>query len=245
MDNATLEESKPKSWFFDIFEETDEQQKENIELQKPLTNEWEMEESFPHSLNFSNNGGKSPARDDHQKENIPPNGFRGAAVSSITSTVASTYAAASRKDMMTDEPRTPLGDLNASDYYAEGCDATSVVLVAEDVVEPERQSVDPMQANLIPESSSSDFNSLIHDSTPAVAEQDKPMTTSQLTDLLLSAAPARLDSEAGLFDNTTQDNDQNRDAENVEPADIEIWESGSAKDESGEMEVAESIFAEL
>jgi hypothetical protein len=33
---------------------------------------------------------------------------------------------------MTDEPRTPLGDLDASEFYAEGCDANSFIIIDKD-----------------------------------------------------------------------------------------------------------------
>ena len=38
----------------------------------------------------------------------------------------------SRKDLMTDESRTPLADLDARDYYAEGVDNNSFIIVPED-----------------------------------------------------------------------------------------------------------------
>ena len=34
--------------------------------------------------------------------------------------------------MMTDEPRTPLGDLEASQYYAEGCDESSAFIIPDE-----------------------------------------------------------------------------------------------------------------
>jgi hypothetical protein len=245
VDTATLEESKPKSWFFDIYEETEEQQKEKMMQQGPLNKGFEIIESVE-ACDISDDERKTTPRDVHQKENIPPADFRRARTSPSTGAAASTYVAASRKDMMTDEPRSPLGDLNPADYYAEGCDAASVVLVAEDLAEPEKPAVAPIEAVTKLEAlPSSDFSFPIHHAPAAAEQQDKPLTTSQLTGLLLSAAPEHHDSEAGLFNNILNDNDDAVDVENVEPVDIEIWESGSAKDEAGEMEVAESIFAEL
>ena len=41
-------------------------------------------------------------------------------------------ALSSRKHMMTDEPRSPLGDLEASEYYAADCDVSSYFAIPED-----------------------------------------------------------------------------------------------------------------
>ncbi len=244
VDNATLEDSKPNSWFFDIYEEAEEQQKEKMLQQEPIIAGFELTESV-NSCDISDDEGKTSRRDIHQKENIPPNDSRRATASHSTYTMPSTHAVTSRKDMMTDEPRSPLGDLNPTSYYAEGCDATSVVLVVEDVDEPEKPAVAPIESVNKPETPSSDLNFPAHHLVAPAEEPDKSMTTSQLTDLLLSAAPPHHDIEAGLFDNSSNDFDAQVHDENVEPLDIEIWESGSAKDDAGDMDVAGSIFAEL
>ena len=234
VDTATLEESKPKSWFFDIYEETEAQQ-------DFVVNEWTMTQSAC-SLDISDDESKTVTTDDRGKENIPPHEVHSLAIT--PSSAPSHQAATSRKDMMTDEPRTPLGDLNPSDYYADGHDATSIVLVAEDEAEPEKLTASDPAQDLKAEAPSTDFN--FSAASPATeGEQNKLMTKAELSSLLLgvvSSLPSEQDDvEAGLFDKCHQ----GADAEHVEPADIEIWESGSAKDESGEMEPADSIFAEL
>ena len=146
--------------------------------------------------------------------------------------------------MMTDEPRTPLGDLNPSDYYAEGFDAASVVLVAEDVAEPERLVASDVAETLKSQTLLTGSGSNAEPSSTE-GEQDKLMTASELGNLLLNAAPTlpseHHDFEAGLF-NKCNDGD---DAGVPEPADIEIWESGSANEDAGDMEARESIFSEL
>jgi hypothetical protein len=110
----TIEESTPKSWFFDIHEETEEHQEYTV-------NEWTMTQSAT-VLDISDDESKAKDRDDRGKENIPPGG-----TASRLST--SSNLPSSRQD----EPRSPLGDLNAADYYPEGLDASSVVLVQDDV----------------------------------------------------------------------------------------------------------------
>lgn len=235
VDTATLEDSKPKSWFFDVYEETEAQQ-------DFVVNEWTMMQSAG-SLDISDDEGKAVTKDDRGKENVPPNEVHSLTIHP-SGNAPSTQAATSRKDMMTDEPRTPLGDLNPSDYYADGHDATSIVLVAEDEAEPEKPTTSDAAQDLNPEAPSPDFNFSAGVPTTE-GEQNKLMTDAELSSLLLGAASSlpsdQDDVEAGLFDRCHG----GADAQAVEPADIEIWESGSAKDESGEMEARDSIFAVL
>ena len=61
----------------------------------------------------------SPSKGDKcNKENVAPADYHPRPVS--------------RRDAMTDEVRSPLGDLLAQDFYAEGCGADSFVLVSEE-----------------------------------------------------------------------------------------------------------------
>ncbi len=147
---------------------------------------------------------------------------------------------------MTDEPRTPLGDLNPSDYYADGHDATSTVLVEEDEAEPEKPAVLDTAQPLNHVSPTPEFNFNTEPPTAAEGKQDQLMSKAELSSLLLGAAASSLplqqdELEAGLFHKCHD----GADAEGVGPADIEIWESGSAKDESGEMDGVDSIFADV
>jgi hypothetical protein len=214
----TIEDSKPKSWFFDIYEETEAQQDYTV-------NEWTMTQSAT-ILDISDDESKPQARSDRGKENIPPNDVfvvpRGATTQSSTSA----KIPSSRKDMMTDEPRTPLGDLNATDYYPEGLDATSVVLVQDDVAEPEKAS--------------------------AIIEPVDPDTATELTFEPVTVAPAEgfssavnlsslLASSKQVFEVDDRDATGGKSEDAPDPADIEIWESESAKDEKEE--TGDSIFA--
>ncbi|KAL8648839.1 MAG: hypothetical protein Q9226_005825 [Calogaya cf. arnoldii] len=73
-------------------------------------------EHHTNTLDISDDEGRSKYGDDEDKENVPPPGVPASAVRRVA-----------RKDMMTEEVRTPLGHLEASLYYAAGCDASSVV----------------------------------------------------------------------------------------------------------------------
>lgn len=90
-----------KAWAFDILEDTPEDEMTNL-----------MEHSA-HTLDISDDENRGRFRDDSDKENIPPPGCPA--------------PAGGRRDMMTDEVRTPLGKLAAADYYASGLDASSVI----------------------------------------------------------------------------------------------------------------------
>lgn len=245
IDVTTLEDSKPKSWFFDIYEETEEQQNFTV-----------MTHSAD-NLDISDDE-RNATKDNRGKENIPPSEIHtGAAPTHATNGAISTQPATSRKDMMTDEPRTPLSDLNPSEYYAEGYDASSVVLVADEEEQQKNTTSSlpvpvPSSNNIDEILSSADFS--FHAPPPAAgnevqAQDNSLMTKSELTDLLLAATPAAReehssldDAEAGLFHN----NNEHDGADTAVPTDIEIWESGSAKDEVNDMETGDrGIFAEL
>jgi hypothetical protein len=215
----TIEESKPKSWFFDIYEETEAQQDYTV-------NEWTMTQSAT-ILDISDDESKARDRADRGKENIPPNDV--AVVPSGTNTLSSTSlkVPSSRKDMMTDEPRTPLGDLNAADYYPEGLDASSVVLVHDDVTEPEKVSA--IHEVVDPETPS-DFTF----EAETVATTGGFSNAVDLSSLLASSRP--------VFDDQNFNATGGNSEDMLEPADIEIWESESAKDEKEEEEAGESIF---
>lgn len=71
----------------------------------------------------------SMAKDNRGKENIPPTeGLLGVSPTTIE-------VPATRRNMMTDGPRSPLGDLDAAAFYANGTDATSwFIIPADDVI---------------------------------------------------------------------------------------------------------------
>ena len=106
----------PEGWMFDIHTDGKDEEASNL-----------MEHSTC-TLDISDDeNSRSKMFDEENKENIPPHPGMNASVSQA---VAAMHA--SRKHMMTDEPRAPLGDLEASDYYAAGCDATSYIIVPGD-----------------------------------------------------------------------------------------------------------------
>ena len=112
MEITTLDDYVPKSWMFNIYEETEDERLGNLMQHSTCT------------LDISDDEESHSAKYDRGKENIPPLDHPTSYMGPIT-----TVRPVSRRDMMTDEPRTPLGDLDAKDYYAEGCDASSYIII--------------------------------------------------------------------------------------------------------------------
>ncbi|KAJ5586721.1 uncharacterized protein N7459_002486 [Penicillium hispanicum] len=109
----------PASWFFDIH--VDSEQEEMTNLMQHSTG----------VLDISDDEGKASAADGRGKENVPPSELgidlpRSLQADSLAAT------AAARKASKMEEDRSPLGELNASDYYPEGCNAFSYAVVYDD-----------------------------------------------------------------------------------------------------------------
>lgn len=82
--------------------------------------------------------------DDPNKENIPPPDAFGP--SSLSVSGIDTIARPRRvehADEMTEGPRMPMGELHAKDFYANGCDASSYVIVPADGADEKLKGVPP------------------------------------------------------------------------------------------------------
>ncbi|KAJ4293326.1 hypothetical protein N0V90_008608 [Kalmusia sp. IMI 367209] len=137
---SALEESMPKSWFFEIHEDTPEQEAANL-----------MEHSAAVLDISSDDDAETKMRNEELergKENIPPPDFALAQpYAQQTSTDAMLEGAQQHEhvklprlrkitqDAM-DEDRKPLGDLDAKEFYGEGCDAGSYVTVDAGIERP-------------------------------------------------------------------------------------------------------------
>ncbi|KAI4196495.1 MAG: hypothetical protein LQ350_006534 [Teloschistes chrysophthalmus] len=84
----------------------------------------EMANQMQHSaytLDISDDEKPGKIMDDSDKENVAPAGAPASALRPV-----------GRADMMTEEIRSPLGQLEASHYYADGCDANSVIIAPQE-----------------------------------------------------------------------------------------------------------------
>lgn len=172
---------------------------------------------------------------DKGKENVDPNEML-VSTGPVTRSAAAAVAAIeapTEKDNKIEEPRTPLGDLNASEFYAEGLDATSVVLVHEDCHEDttpatteESQSTEKaeMPAVLAPVANEFTFSAPIeHTHQVDLTNEPIPQWAQQASHTIELQEQQNQD-DAFIYCDATAD------PENVEP--LEIWESESAKDEN-------------
>ncbi|CAI7590294.1 unnamed protein product [Penicillium viridicatum] len=107
----------PASWSFDIHVDTEQEEMTNL-MQHSTT-----------VLDISDDEGKSDTST-RGKENIPPHEL-GIELPRTRQSTA-TIPAAARKSPKMDEPRSPLGELNAAEYYAEDCNAFSYTIVYDD-----------------------------------------------------------------------------------------------------------------
>lgn len=132
---STLEDSMPNSWFFEIHEDTPEQEAANL-----------MEHSASVLDISSDDDVATKQRNDEMergKENIPPPDFLLSQPRALSATGDQQVEEPVKRPRLRefiqdamDEDRRPLGDLPPSDYYGEGCDASSYVTVDAGIEKP-------------------------------------------------------------------------------------------------------------
>lgn len=153
----TVLESMPKGWMFAIHTDSKDQEASNLMEHSACTLDISDDETS-----------SSKMFDEENKENIPPQPGMNAPVSNA---IAAMHA--SRKHMMTDEPRAPLGELEASDYYAAGCDALSYITIPGD--EDIKSNI---QKNVVPDGSTAYASAKV-----AVEGVDKDLTWNDLVEM--------------------------------------------------------------
>lgn len=207
----TLEESTPRGWMFDIYQDTEDDEMSNMMQHSTCT------------LDISDDESRRAAKDDRGKENIPPTDELTAS-SSINGTVTTTPSRRSeRRDEMIDESRMPMGELNAKDFYADGCDASSYVIV------PAEKS---------------------HDKLAMVPAAVEVKTTAEPVLLPVTATPQKQDGWKDFLAQVEESkktvlpvNVADLPAEQEQQPEIEIWESESAKGD--EVDVVEEKDGKL
>jgi hypothetical protein len=140
-----LEPERKSGWFFDIHEDTPEETMTNLMEHSTCTLDISSDEET-----------EARRRDERGKENVPPlddvsqTQARLPASSStsydgIAEAKARTRSMRRRKEIeegAIEIDRSPLGDLEAEEFYAEGCTSSDVVLVADE--EAEGESDEPL-----------------------------------------------------------------------------------------------------
>ncbi|KAK1750509.1 hypothetical protein QBC47DRAFT_426049 [Echria macrotheca] len=185
------------SWFFDIHEDTPEQEMTNLLQHSTCTLDISSDEE-------SERRARREQAEGRDKENIPP-----ADDISQTTLARAARAAGSFDDMIIEKQRGPLLEMNAADYYAEGCDGSSVIIVPGDDEEAETVIDETEPAPL-----------------EAFNEEPEPEPQTSLTDI-----------ETVDIDELMGKEDPAEKAAVLQPIEgtgetFELWESGSSKDET-------------
>ncbi|KAM3503504.1 hypothetical protein MY11210_008688 [Beauveria gryllotalpidicola] len=172
------------AWFFEIHEDTPEQEMTNLLQHSTCTLDISSDEETSAKA-------KRDRDDGCDKENVPPPGY-----------VAQAPPAAPRSSAKLSK-RAPLAELDPRDFYAEGCDETSVFLVDEDEETEVEDNSTLIDFEFAPKLGNASLDPILEKLDELV---EKPAEG--------SAKAAVLEPIEGIQDN------------------FELWESGSAKDEA-------------
>ncbi|KAJ0160471.1 hypothetical protein CTA2_7890 [Colletotrichum tanaceti] len=193
-----LEPDSKASWFFDIHEDTPEQEMTNMLQHGTCVLDISSDEESERKASRD----RAEGRD---KENVPP-------ADDVSQTSARRSARRTDEDdMVFEKERIALGEMDASEFYAFGCDESSVIIIPADEDE-EQETLDPQVAlphaadDVVPEPKAKAL---------AVPLEEKDVVDELMGKTAESAAKAAL----------------------LEPMEgtgesFELWESGSTKDET-------------
>jgi hypothetical protein len=232
---SILEPEYQSGWFFDIHEDTPEEMMTNLMEHGACTLDISSDEET-----------EQRRKDERGKENVPPlddiSQTQGRLPSTSPSSMSASYDGIS--DMKTrtksqrrrkeieegaiEIDRNPLGDLEAEDFYAEGCTSSDVVLVADE--EGESHEVHPESAESYEapstephEADPQSFDSIPQEPSSHTFNFSIPASISLEVDALMTKSDTEVPAGAKLF-------------EPLEKAEegFEVWESASAKGEGEE-----------
>ncbi|KAK0609554.1 hypothetical protein B0T17DRAFT_501435 [Bombardia bombarda] len=212
------------SWFFDIHEDTPEQEMTNLLQHSTCTLDISSDEESEQRMRRDRDEGRD-------KENVPP-----ADDVSQTSARAMRAADAGFDDMIIEKHRGPLAEMNVADYYAEGCDDSSVIIVHDDedeieTVVDETEQRHQLELPPLPEVGQYEEEERLAQQPSSSSAQagwyDYASPQPQISVADLEAVS--VDAIMGLDEPSTK-------AAVLEPIEgtgdsFELWESGSAKDE--------------
>jgi hypothetical protein len=221
---SLLDPEQKVGWFFEIHEDTVEETMTNLMEHSTCTLDISSDEET-----------EARRRDERGKENVPPlddisqtsTRLSSGSMSTDDFMEAKARARSSRRRKEVEEgaieiDRSPLGDLAAEEFYAEGCSASSVVLVADDECEAE---VEP-EAEQIPYEPQAESMAEVevesHFQAPACEfdfslDQD-PKGKGKAVEELMMKSDTEVPAQAALFEPLEKSD-----------TDFEVWESASAK----------------
>jgi len=184
----------PASWFFDIH--VDSEQEEMTNLMQHSTG----------VLDISDDEGKTSATEGRGKENVPPAEL-GIDLPRSRQATSLAAAAAARKASKMEEDRAPLGDLVASDYYPEDCNAFSYAVVYDDEnesVPPSKETSVPTQATSLPPAITKSIASLLETATPPRLAAESTETTKSDAKIEIWESESASEKEAQATKDKTQ-----------------------------------------
>lgn len=207
------------SWFFDIHEDTPEQEMTNLLQHSTCVLDISSDEE-------SEQKARRERAEGRDKENIPPP--NDVSQTSSSRTAAVTSASVSADEMSVDKARNPLSQLNAADFYADGCDEASVVLVASDETETAETAEEQPAAAAV-----QSIDAVVE---AATKKEVVPEIVEPTVETAVEAVEATEPTQTNVDDIMSNREVPACEAALLEPIDgtgesFQLWESGSQKDE--------------
>ncbi|KAH8908560.1 hypothetical protein BR93DRAFT_490283 [Coniochaeta sp. PMI_546] len=200
------------SWFFDIHEDTPEQEMTNLLQHSTCTLDISSDEESELKARRERDEGRN-------KENMPPvDDVSQTSVHSARDRAAA--ASVNPDDMVFEKTRGPLGELNAADYYAQGCDDSTVVIVPGDEDGEEQQLV----------------AAATEPAAPIVIAED-PAPALDVAEDFEFAPELKVEVDVNIDVLMGKESDASSKAAVLQPIEgtgesFELWESGSQQDEA-------------
>ncbi|KAI2608798.1 uncharacterized protein GGS25DRAFT_291004 [Hypoxylon fragiforme] len=210
---GSLHESEmmKSSWFFDIHEDTQEQEMTNLLQHSTCVLDISSDEESESRRQRERAEGKEnvPPADDVSQTSSRPRAAAAAAAA------AARQAPLSDDEMVFEKERYPLGEMNVREYYSEGYDENSVVLVLDDEEsEGQQQGGSNNHNGELPSSAHQ-----LEDPQESAAEEAVVVVAKSVAELMEKTdAPAPGAALLEPLEGTGES--------------FEVWESGSAKDEA-------------
>ncbi|KAL2255417.1 hypothetical protein VTK26DRAFT_3421 [Humicola hyalothermophila] len=219
------------SWTFEIHEDTPEQEMTNLLQHSTCTLDISSDEE-------SEQRARRDRAEGRDKENIPP-------ADDISQTSSRSARAADVDDMVVEKERAFLAEMNVADFYAEGCDKTSVIIIPGDEEDAEAVIEETGEASAAAATAAAVAGPLDEGAFQPLADDEaSPDLANHRPSDLVEADAATIDKIMG----------RNTDAcastatagvpppQPIEGAgeSFELWESGSAKDDGAEAETSTS-----
>lgn len=193
------------SWFFDIHEDTPEQEMTNLLQHGTCVLDISSDEESEQKASRE----RAEGRD---KENIPP-------VDDVSQTTARRSARLGADDMIVEKERVALGEMNTADYFPEGCDESTVIIVPadeDDRPEQPRQRLQEVQQAQAPIVEDFEF-------APEIKTADSVLETlpaQEPEDIDVLMAKDEVSCKAAVLQPMEGTGES-----------FDLWESGSVKDE--------------